>query len=165
MAHGREGVGSSISNTELRTMIHERPLLSDLEGPLLGIISAITQTPSDLVRRGRMASSIATAKVTGAAATAGIFGLVSTLGTAGTGTAIGTLSGAASTSATLAWIGGLFGGGMAAGAVVLPAVGIAVGAAAAMAIRKKFFSRQRALADLQLFREKSCSPQILSCAR
>lgn len=151
MAHGRQGVGSSILNTELRTMIHERPLLSELEGPLLGIISAITQTPSDLVRRGRMASSIATAKVTGVAASAGIFGLVSTLGTAGTGTAIITLSGAASTSATLAWIGGLFGGGMALGAVVLPAVGIAAGAAATMAIRKKFFSRQRALADLQLF--------------
>ena len=135
-------------------MIHERPLLSELEGSLLGIMSAITQTPSDLVRRGRMASSIATAKVTGVAASAGIFGLVSTLGTAGTGTAIGTLSGAASTSATLAWIGGLFGGGMAAGAVVLPVVGIAAGAAATMAIRKKLFSRQRSHADLQRFEQE-----------
>jgi hypothetical protein len=135
-------------------MVHERQLLVELEGSLLGIISAITQTPSDLVRRARMASSIATAKVTGVAASAGIFGLVSTLGTAGTGTAIGTLSGAASTSATLAWIGGLVGGGMAAGAVILPAVGIAAGAATAMAIRKKFFSRQRTLADLQLFEKE-----------
>ena len=151
MAYCRQGVSSRILNTDLRAMIHERPLLSELEGSLLGIISAITQTPSDLVRRTHMASSIATAKVTGVAASAGIFGLVSTLGTAGTGTAIGTLSGAASTSATIAWIGGLFGGGMAAGAVVLPAVGIIAGAAAAVAIRKKFFSRQRTLADLQLF--------------
>jgi hypothetical protein len=154
MAHGRQGLCSIILSMELRPMIQERPLLSELEGTLLGIISAITQTPSDLVRQARVASSIATAKVTGVATSAGIFGLVSTLGTAGTGTAIGTLSGAASTSATLAWIGGLFGGGMAAGAVVLPAVGIAAGAAAAMVIRKKFFSRQRTLADLQLFEKE-----------
>lgn len=41
-----------------------------------------------------------------AGATAGVFGLAALVGTAGTGTAIGTLSGAAATSATLAWVGG-----------------------------------------------------------
>lgn len=135
-------------------MNNERPSLSELERSLSGIISAITQTPSDHVKRARMASSIATAKVTGAAASAGIFGLVSTLGTAGTGTAIIGLSGAASTSATLAWIGGLFGGGMAAGAIILPGVGIAAGAAAAVAVRKKFFIRQRTISDLLPFEQE-----------
>lgn len=129
-------------------MNHDRQFLAKLEVSLLGIIAAITQTPSDLVRRGRLATSITTAKVTGAATSAGLFGLVSTFGTAGTGTAIGTLSGAASTSATLAWIGGLVGSGAAAGAVVLPVLGIAAGTAATMAVRKKFFSKQRSLADL-----------------
>lgn len=134
--------------------MRERQVIAELERSLLGIISAITQTPSDLVRRARMASSIATAKVTSVAASAGIFGLVSTLGTAGTGTAIGTLSGAASTSATLAWIGGLVGGGMAAGAIILPAVGIAAGAATTMVIRKKFFNQRRTLADLEVFEKE-----------
>lgn len=98
--------------------------LKNLEQALLGVIAAITQTPSSSVRKARMASNIATAKITGVATSASIFGVVSTLGTAGTGTAIGTLSGAAATNATLAWVGGLVGGGMAAGALLLPAAGI-----------------------------------------
>ena len=68
--------------------------LAQIEKSLLGVISAITQTPSKNVQRARLASSIATAKVTGIATTASIFGLVSTFGTAGTMTSIGTLSGA-----------------------------------------------------------------------
>jgi hypothetical protein len=125
--------------------------LAQIEASLLGVISAITQTPSKNVRRARLASSIATAKVTGVATTAGIFGLVSTLGTAGTGTAIGTLSGAASTSATLAWVGGLVGGGMAAGAIVLPLTGIAAGATATMYLRRKLHGRPRLLNELHPF--------------
>lgn len=125
-----------------------------IEKSLLGVISAVTQTPSKNVRRARLASSIATAKVTGVATTAGIYGLVATLGTAGTGTAIGTLSGAASTSATLAWIGGLVGGGMAAGAVVLPITGIAAGAAATMYLRRKLHGRPRILDKLHPFEDE-----------
>lgn len=128
--------------------------LTQIEKALLGTVSAITQTPSKNVQKARLASSIATAKLAGAATTAGIWGLVSTLGTAGTGTAIGTLSGAASTSATLAWIGGLVGGGMAAGAIVLPITGIAAGAAATMYIRHKLYGRPRKLEDLQYFEEE-----------
>jgi hypothetical protein len=97
---------------------------------------------------------VATAKLAGAATTAGIWGAVSTLGTAGTGTAIGTLSGAASTSATLAWIGGLVGGGMAAGAIILPVTGIAAGAAASMYVRRKLHGRPRKLDELQYFEEE-----------
>ena len=128
--------------------------LTQIEASLLGVISAITQTPSKNVQRARLASSIATAKVTGVATTASIFGLVSTLGTAGTGTAIGTLSGAASTSATLAWIGGLVGGGMAAGAIVLPLTGIAAGATATMYLRHKLHGRPRLLNELHPFEDE-----------
>ncbi len=128
--------------------------LAQIESSLLGIISAITQTPSKNVQRARLASSIATAKVTGVATTASLFGIVSTLGTAGTGTAIGALSGAASTSATLAWIGGLVGGGMAAGAIVLPLTGIAAGATATMYLRRKLHGRPRLLTELQPFEDE-----------
>jgi len=106
------------------------------------------------VQRARLASSIATAKLTGVATTASIFGIVSTLGTAGTGTAIGTLSGAASTSATLAWIGGLVGGGMAAGAIILPLTGFAAGTTATMYLRRKLHGRPRLLTELKQFEDE-----------
>jgi len=128
--------------------------IAQIEKCLFGVIAAITQTPSKNVKRARLASAIATAKVTSSATTASIFGLVSTLGTAGTGTAIGTLSGAASTSATLAWIGGLVGGGMAAGAIVLPLTGIAAGATATMYLRNKLHGRPRLLDELHPFEEE-----------
>lgn len=128
--------------------------LEEIEKSLLGVVSAVTQTPSKNVRQARLASSVATAKLAGAATTAGIWGAVSTLGTAGTGTAIGALSGAASTSATLAWIGGLVGGGMAAGAIILPVTGIAAGAAASMYVRRKLHGRPRKLDELQYFEEE-----------
>ena len=131
----------------------------ELEAALFGVIAAITQTPSSKVKKARMISNIATAKATSLATSAGIFGLVSTLGTAGTGTAIGGLSGAAATNATLAWIGGLVGGGMAAGALLLPAAGIAAGATASMVIRKKVHGRPRKLDELLPFED-----EILFCA-
>lgn len=67
------------------------------------------------------------AKLTAVGATTGIMGLVATLGTAGTGTAIASLHGAAAASATLAWIGGIVGGGMMAGTVLTGGLGMAVG--------------------------------------
>jgi len=128
--------------------------LSAIEKSLLGVVSAVTQTPSKNVRKARLASSVATAKLAGVATTAGIWGAVSTLGFAGNGTAILTLHGAASTSATLAWIGGLVGGGMAAGAIILPVTGIAAGAAASMYVRRKLHGRPRKLDELQYFEEE-----------
>ncbi len=128
--------------------------LAQIEKSLLGTIAAITQTPGKKVQRARLASSIATAKVAGAATTASIFGLVSTLGTAGTGTAIGTLSGAASTSATLAWVGSFVGGGVLAGAVVLPVTGIVVGAVASLYVRQKLHGRPRRLEELHHFEDE-----------
>lgn len=128
--------------------------LEQIEKSLIGVISAITQTPSKKVQGARLASSVATATVAKVATVAGIWGLVSTFGTAGTSVAIGTLSGAASTSATLAWIGGLVGGGMAAGAVVLPAAGIGAGVAASMYVRKKLHGRSRKLEELHHFEDE-----------
>lgn len=139
-------------------MMDRKEDLKELKTSLLGIISAITQTPSSKVKKARLASNIAAAKITGVATTASIFGLVSTLGTAGTGTAIGTLSGAAATNATLAWIGGLVGGGMAAGALLLPAAGIAAGATATLALRRKIHGRPRKLDELLPFED-----EILFC--
>lgn len=133
--------------------------LKAVEQSLLGVIGAITQTPNAKVKKARLASNIATAKVTGIATSASIFGLVSTLGTAGTGTAIGTLSGAAATNATLAWIGGLVGGGMAAGALLLPAAGIAAGTTATMVLKRKIHGRPRKLDELLPFED-----EILFCA-
>ena len=133
--------------------------LKDLEKSLLGIIAAITQTPSGKIKKTRMASKIATAKVAGAATSASIFALVSSYGTAGTLTPIGTLSGAAATNATLAWIGGLVGGGMAAGALLLPIAGIAVGTTATVVVGRKINGRPRKLKNLYPFED-----EILFCA-
>ena len=74
---------------------------------------------------GRIGKAI-TSKIVAAGATTGALGLVSLFGTAGTGTAIASLSGAAATNATLAWVGGLVGGGMAAGTLLTGGLAILV---------------------------------------
>ena len=78
-----------------------------------------------------------------AGATAGVFGVASLVGTAGTGTAIGTLSGAAATSATLAWVGGsVFVGGL-----VLSGIGI-IGGLGAVWLWKGLKGKPREPEDL-----------------
>jgi len=91
------------------------------------IMQVSTKTASSLTER--VGKAIA-AKAAGAAAVTGILGLVSAFGTAGTGTAIASLSGAAATSATLAWVGGLLGGGVAVGSVMTGGIALVVGGAA-----------------------------------
>lgn len=83
---------------------------------------------------GQFGRAIAS-KITGVATTGALLALVGTFGTAGTGTAIGTLSGAAATNATLAWVGGLLGGGMAAGAVLSGGLSVIVGLGAYKLLR------------------------------
>jgi len=73
-------------------------------------------------------------KISGIGTAGAVMGLVSTFGTAGTGTAIGTLSGAAATNASLAWVGGLVGGGMAAGVFLTGGLSVVVGLAAYKAL-------------------------------
>ena len=87
-----------------------------------------------LVRENSGATSkmtrLAAAKLGAIGTSAGIFGVAATVGTAGTGTAIGVLSGAAATSATLAWVGGsvVVGGAIVAAVAVAGGIGFAAGA-------------------------------------
>lgn len=74
------------------------------------------------------------AKFAGVATTGALLVMVSSFGTAGTGAAIASLSGAAASSATLAWVGGLLGGGMAAGAVLTGGASIVIGLGAYKAL-------------------------------
>ena len=127
--------------------------IEKIEQSLLGIIAAITQNDGKNLKRD-IISKIAIAKGAGAATVTSIFGLVSTFGAAGTGTAIGSLSGAAATNATLAWIGGLAGGGMAAGAILLPTFGLFGGVAASRYIFPKIFSRKKTVEDLLEFEQE-----------
>lgn len=112
----------------MRNNIDAMLLLKKTKKELNYIVACIMQvnakTASDFTQRvGKALAS----KVAGAAAATGFLGLVAAFGTAGTGTAIASLSGAAATSATLAWVGGLVGGGMAAGSVLTGGLALVVG--------------------------------------
>ena len=97
-----------------------------------------------------------TAKVTKVAAvkfgaigiSAGIFAVAATVGTASTGTAIGALTGAAATSATLAWIGGSVAMGTAIVGAVAVAGGIGFAAGALWVFRKYWRGNKRLRGDL-----------------
>ena len=90
------------------------------------------------------------AKLGAASTSVGIFTIASLLGTASTGTAIGTLSGAAFTSASLAWIGG----SVVAGTAILGVASLAGGIGAAMgatwASKKFLYGEKRKLNELEL---------------
>lgn len=103
-------------------------LLRNARNELNHISSCIMQISAGEAEKaaGQFGAAIAS-KITGVATTGALLALVGTFGTAGTGTAIASLSGAAATNATLAWVGGLLGGGMAAGAVLTGGLGIIVG--------------------------------------
>jgi len=103
-------------------------LLKTTQSELNYIVSCImqvdSQTASDYT--GRAGKAI-TARLIGAGTSSGLLGLVSTFGTASTGTAIGSLSGAAASNATLAWVGSIIGGGVAAGTIATGGVALVVG--------------------------------------
>ena len=108
-----------------------RDLLEQTRRELGNVSACIMQISSK--ESSKLANQFGTAilpAASGIAASSALFSLVAALGTAGTGTAIGSLSGAAASSATLAWIGGVLGGGIAAGALLTGGVGIVVGLAA-----------------------------------
>ena len=106
-------------------------LLLDTRTELAHISGCIMQISSNQSEKlaTQFGQAIAS-KISGVAASGALLSLVATFGTSGTGTAIAALHGAAYTSATLAWVGGLVGGGMAAGAVLTGGVTIVVGLAA-----------------------------------
>jgi len=111
-------------------------LLRNTQKELSSISACIMQiSPGAADQLASEFGSIVAAKVAGVATSGGLLSLVSTYGAAGTGTAIASLSGAASTNATLAWVGSLLGGGMATGAVLTGGVSIVVGLGAYRALR------------------------------
>lgn len=110
-------------------------LLQNTRKELAYISACIMQiSPGEAEKIATQFGSVVASKIAGIAASGTLLTLVSTFGTAGTGTAIASLSGAASASATLAWVGGLLGGGMATGAVLTGGVGIVVGLGAYKAL-------------------------------
>ncbi len=143
-----------MSNDYNKARSKQAEQLGRIEKALSGIMAAIVQSRPKDFKKSRLAANIAIAKTTGVMTSGAIFGLVSTIGTAGNGTAIATLSGAAQTSATLAWIGGLVGGGMAAGAVMLPLAGVAGGLAGTKVIKARIFGKPRTIDDLSQFEKE-----------
>jgi len=127
----------------------EKPL-SDSPAHLLALLklveASVRQRSS---RRTRVLLNTVFGKTAGALSIAGTTASIGALGTASTGTAIATLSGAASTSATLYWIGSTVGLGVAAGGMLLGGAGIGVGVAAGIAGRKKLIGKPRTDTDLQ----------------
>ena len=108
-----------------------RELLTNTRRELADVSACLMQiSSSDSEKMASQFGSAVLAKATGAAATTTLLALVAAYGTAGTGTAIASLSGAAAANATLAWVGGLLGGGMAAGAVLTGGIGLVAGLAA-----------------------------------
>jgi hypothetical protein len=87
-------------------------------------------SPEQSSQLGIQFSRAVTAKAVGTASTAALLSLVAAFGHAGTGTAIAGLSGAAATSASMAWIGSLVGGGVAAGAVLTGGLAMIIGLSA-----------------------------------
>ena len=106
-------------------------LLKKTRAELARISSCIMQiNNSESEKLADQFSKAVVSKISGAAASGALLSLVATFGTSGTGTAIASLSGAASTSATLAWVGSLVGGGMVAGAALTGGVTLVLGLAA-----------------------------------
>ena len=101
-------------------------------------------SPEASSQLGSQFSRAVTAKVAGASSTTALLALVAAFGHAGTGTAIAGLSGAAATSATMAWVGGLVGGGVAAGAALTGGLALVIG----LATYKILASERRAFESL-----------------
>jgi hypothetical protein len=93
-------------------------------------------------------TKFATAKLGAIGTSAGIYGVAATVGTASTGTAIGTLTGAAATSATLAWIGGSVAMGTAIVGTVAVAGGIGFAAGGLWVFRKYWRGNKRLRKEL-----------------
>jgi hypothetical protein len=120
-------------------------LLRSTKNELLYINTCILQiSKSEADKIAKQFNKALASKLTSAGVTGGIFALISTFGTAGTGTAIAGLSGAAATNATLAWIGGIIGGGVAAGAVLSGGLALLV----SLGTHKYLGSESRKIDDL-----------------
>jgi hypothetical protein len=120
-------------------------LLKNTKEELIYINMCILQiSKSEADKMAKQFNKALASKLTGAGVVGGLFALVSAFGTAGTGTAIANLSGVAATNATLAWIGGIIGGGMAAGTVLTGGLSVLIGIGA----YKYLSSASRKIEDL-----------------
>jgi len=103
-------------------------LLRNAREELAYVSACIMQiSPEEAKEIASQFGKLVVSKIAGVAAGGALLSLASIFGTAGTGAAIGGLSGAAATSASLAWVGGFVGGGMAAGAILTGGVSIVIG--------------------------------------
>jgi hypothetical protein len=93
-------------------------------------------------------TKVAAAKLGAIGTSAGIFGVAATVGTASTGTAIGVLSGAAASSATLAWVGGSVAMGTAIVGTVAVAGGIGFAAGSLWVFSKYWRGKKRLQEEL-----------------
>ena len=127
-----------IIKKQAHTKINLRALLLDTKKELNYLVACILQRDvKTTYSMTNKAGEILASKLAGLGVSGGVVGLVSTFGTAGTGTAISTLSGAAASNATLAWIGGIIGGGMFAGAILTTALAMGSGWAAYKLFKSK----------------------------
>lgn len=114
--------------------------LKDIETLLTAIAGRILQM-SD--RKASVALGAATSTAVGSAVATSVMGVIGAYGTASTTATIAGLTGAAKTSATLYWIGGLVGGGVATGGVVLGAGALGAGIYGSVKLRRAILGRSR----------------------
>jgi hypothetical protein len=134
-AFSKAGSGITVGYGAIRGVLkpyyapeNARQLLQTTREELIFLNACILQVSTgESERMAGLMSKAVLSKVAGVGTAGGFFALVSAFGAATTGTAIASLSGAAATNATLAWIGSLVGGGMAAGATLTGGLSIIAG--------------------------------------
>ena len=112
------------------------------------------ESASDAILRERSGTSakisrVVAAKLGVASTTTGIFSIAALIGSASTGTAIGSLSGAAFTSAALAWVGGSVAMGSLIIGVAAVAGGLGAAFGAAWASKKFLLGQKRQRSELE----------------
>lgn len=130
-----------------------RSLLPEKPENLYGEIAVACEEVNDAMLREASGTTgkitkIAAGKIGAFSASAGILGIASTVGTAATGTAIGVLSGAAATSASLAWLGGTVAMGTAIVGTAMVAGGVGFGAGAYWLYQKQWQGKKRLREEL-----------------
>lgn len=125
-----------------------RDTLHDLSRVLMllkAIRDRLLQMPD---RKTALVVGVGAKSLTGAAAYGSIMAGIGSFGTAGTGAAIAGLGGAAKTTASLYWLGGIVGGGVAAGSAVLTAGTVGAGIYGAVRLRRAMLGSARNPDDL-----------------
>ncbi|MEH6738202.1 MAG: hypothetical protein V7695_06630 [Sulfitobacter sp.] len=110
----------------------------------LGFLSSITARILQVSdRKASVVMGVASNTIVGTAFLSTVMGSVGSLGTASTGAALAGLSGAAKTTATLYWVGGIVGGGVAAGTAVLGLGAVGAGIYGSIKVRRAILGHAR----------------------